>query len=210
MIDAAKKYGLQMEVHATTKDTVRWLPIWYHAQADRQIQCIAAHKSSKCLLKKHNILTVGDAEDFASLKLTNGHCESWYCSCAACITIQNTGCESPSDCIQLANNLIETLPTKWNLAGLSDMTPWSQPYKQWRWRMETLPPIPDDSWICLKTFSMYSQKIPWQTKLWWTWNLSKDPAPPLQQMDPHLTLALPLPRQVQVSSTMREIQKTHP
>jgi len=37
MIDSAKKYGLWMEVHTTTKDTARQLPIWYHAQANRRI-----------------------------------------------------------------------------------------------------------------------------------------------------------------------------
>jgi hypothetical protein len=36
---------------------------------------------------------------------------------------KHSGCESPSDCIRLANDLIETLPQKWNPAGLSDMTP---------------------------------------------------------------------------------------
>ncbi|KAF8236736.1 hypothetical protein L208DRAFT_1019235, partial [Tricholoma matsutake] len=68
----------------------------------------------KCLLKTHNILTVGNAEDLAHHKIMNGHHESWYCDCAACTTIQNTGCEHPSDCIKLANDLIETLPPKWN------------------------------------------------------------------------------------------------
>ncbi|KAF8220178.1 hypothetical protein L208DRAFT_1159287, partial [Tricholoma matsutake] len=60
MMDSAKKYGLQMEAHTNTKDTTRQLPIWYHAQADRRIRRLATHQSSKCLLRKHKILTVGD------------------------------------------------------------------------------------------------------------------------------------------------------
>jgi hypothetical protein len=123
MIDAAKKYGLRMEVHATTKKTARQLVIWYHAQANRKIRRLAASQTSKCLLKTHNILTVGNTEDLADHKLMNGHHKSWYCDCAACTTIRNTGCEHPSDCIKLANGLIETLPPKWNPTSLTNLAP---------------------------------------------------------------------------------------
>ncbi|KAF8226137.1 hypothetical protein L208DRAFT_1303479 [Tricholoma matsutake] len=66
---------------------------------------------------------VGDTEDLANQKLTNGHQESWYCQCTACTTIQNKGCEHPSDCMKLANDLIETLPPKWNPTRLSNTAP---------------------------------------------------------------------------------------
>ena len=114
MLDTAKKYGAWMEILTTTQEVARQLPIWYHAQADKNIHQLTAIHKSKCLLEIHHMSMVGNAEDFAKNKLTNGHCESWYCRCMACITIHSSGCECPSECIKLAGDLLETLPPRWN------------------------------------------------------------------------------------------------
>lgn len=98
MMDAAKKYGTRMEILTTTKEVVKQLPIWYHAQADRKIHQLIASHNSKYLLKIHNISTAGDT---ANYRLTNGHQDSWYCRCNACATIRDTG-----------------LPPRWNPAKI--------------------------------------------------------------------------------------------
>ena len=87
MLNTAKKYGTQMEILTTTQEVAKQLPIWYHAQADKKIHQLAASCNSKCLLETHQVSSVGDAQNFASNRLTNGHYESWYCRCIACITI---------------------------------------------------------------------------------------------------------------------------
>ena len=87
LIDTAKKFGLQMEVHTTDIETARLVPIWIHAQADRKNRQIALSQTSKCLLRTHSILTVGDIADLANQQLTDGHRESWYCECDACTII---------------------------------------------------------------------------------------------------------------------------
>ncbi|KAF8223050.1 hypothetical protein L208DRAFT_1173653, partial [Tricholoma matsutake] len=57
---------------------------------------------------------VGDMEILAKSRLADGHQESWYCRCEPCTILQETGCEHPSACIKLANDLLETIPEKWN------------------------------------------------------------------------------------------------
>jgi len=87
LIETAKKYGVRMEVLATTKEVMRQLPMWHHSQADPRIQQLTASHRTKCFLNKHRVLTIGETETLANYRLMDGHLDSWYCRCNVCINV---------------------------------------------------------------------------------------------------------------------------
>ncbi|THU86863.1 hypothetical protein K435DRAFT_682856 [Dendrothele bispora CBS 962.96] len=120
MIKVGQKYGLRMEGISFERAILREMPIWHHAQADSKIRRLTGSKASKCLQNKHNLTTVGGAEDLAAALITiegrlNTHTSNDSCKCGGCTELrQNTGCEHPHTCMLLAQELLDTLPEKWD------------------------------------------------------------------------------------------------
>ncbi|THV02272.1 hypothetical protein K435DRAFT_653642, partial [Dendrothele bispora CBS 962.96] len=120
MLKIGRKYGLRIEGIAFERDILREMPIWYHSQADSKIRRLTGSRASKCLLIKHNLTTVGEAEDLAAILVTvegrpNPHENNNHCRCSDCTNLrEKMGCNHPNLCMLRAQDLLDTLPTKWD------------------------------------------------------------------------------------------------
>ncbi|THU83636.1 hypothetical protein K435DRAFT_601877, partial [Dendrothele bispora CBS 962.96] len=110
-----RKYGLRMEGISFERAILREMPIWHHAQADPKIRRLTNSRASKCLQTKHNLTTVGDAEDLAAVLPVVIIRGSDYCECQDCTELrQDVKCEHPHSCMLRAQELLDTLPEKWD------------------------------------------------------------------------------------------------
>ncbi|THU98758.1 hypothetical protein K435DRAFT_617370, partial [Dendrothele bispora CBS 962.96] len=120
MIKTGQKYGVRIEGLAFDRNILRDMPIWHHIFADPRIRRLTNSSASNCLRLKHNLQTVGEAEDLAApLIRVNGiqlqHRFNGQCECRDCIEIQElTECEHPHHCMLRAQELLDTLPPKWD------------------------------------------------------------------------------------------------
>ncbi|THU92022.1 hypothetical protein K435DRAFT_672931, partial [Dendrothele bispora CBS 962.96] len=120
MIKTGHKYGLRIEGLAFERAILRDMPIWYHIFAEPRIRRLTGSNTSKCLRSKHNLQTVGEAEDLAApLIMINGrqsrHRPNNQCNCRDCTEIRvTTNCDHPHLCMVRAQELLDTLPPKWD------------------------------------------------------------------------------------------------
>ncbi|KAJ3976609.1 hypothetical protein EV361DRAFT_789870, partial [Lentinula raphanica] len=114
MINIAKKYGTQLEGMAFSKSIIRQMPIWLHKEA-KDSHKLHNSKESRCLRQNHGVITVGDIETQAKKIWTPRHTRRRNCRCNACETARNENhCAAPYRCFSKANELLHTLPEKWN------------------------------------------------------------------------------------------------
>ncbi|THU76664.1 hypothetical protein K435DRAFT_587658, partial [Dendrothele bispora CBS 962.96] len=120
MIKTGQKYGARIEGLAFDRNILRDMPIWHHISADPKIRRLTNSSASNCLRFKHNLQTVGEAEDLAApLMRVNGvqsqHRFNGHCECRDCTEIRElTDCEHPHHCMLRAEELLDTLPPKWD------------------------------------------------------------------------------------------------
>ncbi|KAF5373439.1 hypothetical protein D9615_009490 [Tricholomella constricta] len=146
MSKVAKKYGLRTEGIAFPKEIVRQRPIWYHSDADRKIRRMNHGVISECLKSKHIIRTVGDTETLANLLDIPEHQDHNECPCPGCADIKTrTRCEHPNECAEKANNLLNTLPPKWDPRRAPDTPPVVQEEN-----MVPLPQAEEEEWLTFK------------------------------------------------------------
>ncbi|KAJ3832003.1 hypothetical protein F5878DRAFT_548785, partial [Lentinula raphanica] len=114
LISIAKKYGARTEGLAFSRNIIRQMPIWLHSEA-ADIHKLHNSKESRCLRQNHGVITVGDIETQAQKIRTPRHGRRRNCRCTACETARNEcHCEAPYRCFSKANELLRTLPEKWN------------------------------------------------------------------------------------------------
>ncbi|KAF5343921.1 hypothetical protein D9758_012103 [Tetrapyrgos nigripes] len=120
MISVGQKYGLRIEGLAFTRSILRAMPIWHHIQADPRIRRLTNSQASRCLMEKHKVLTVGQAEDIAApvVSITDQstpHQRNDRCQCRDCQELrQRDSCTHPHQCMLRAEELLDTLPQKWD------------------------------------------------------------------------------------------------
>ncbi|THU77988.1 hypothetical protein K435DRAFT_597321, partial [Dendrothele bispora CBS 962.96] len=123
MIKVGQKYGLRIEGISFERNILREMPIWYHTQAAPKIRRLTNSRASKCLQNKHILTKVGEAEDLAAVlpvaiiegRLVNEHTNNDHCECRDCIELrQSINCEHPHTCMLRAQELLDTLPEKWD------------------------------------------------------------------------------------------------
>ncbi|THU86570.1 hypothetical protein K435DRAFT_613258, partial [Dendrothele bispora CBS 962.96] len=120
MIKTGQKYGVRIQGLAFDRDILRDMPIWHHIFADPKIRRLTNSSASNCLRFKHNLQTVGEAEDLAAplIRVNEAqlqHRSNNQCECRDCIEIQEiTDCEHPHHCMLRAQELLDTLPPKWD------------------------------------------------------------------------------------------------
>jgi len=115
LFQTAKKFAVRLEGLAFTPSITTEMPIWHHTKADPKIKSLARSKTSKCLIKNHKIMKVGEAEELANSLQNIDHTPDPNCLCADCIKNGDTkNCEHPHNCYEQAENLIRLLPSKWN------------------------------------------------------------------------------------------------
>ncbi|KAJ3008140.1 hypothetical protein NUW54_g3267 [Trametes sanguinea] len=66
LTDSAKKYGLRLEGRAFSRDIIRTMPLWDHAQADKtKLRSLSGRSAAtRCLKTNHALISVGDFESF--------------------------------------------------------------------------------------------------------------------------------------------------
>ncbi|KAJ8087270.1 hypothetical protein PM082_006100 [Marasmius tenuissimus] len=115
MTTTAQKYGIRMEGISFSRESIRSIPIWYHGEADKRIRLIANSQASQCLRNDHQVKTTGDALNFAEIKLNEKHRRRDDCECTECTELwRQYGCIAPNGCINRAEELLNTLPPKWD------------------------------------------------------------------------------------------------
>ncbi|KAL7279519.1 hypothetical protein ACG7TL_007362 [Trametes sanguinea] len=115
-----KKYGLRMEGRAFSRDILRSLPMWDHAQASKQkLRSLSSRSlATKCLKYKHKLVTVGDFESFAAERTDPGHQTRRRCECDRCTHLRmSVDCTEPDECYRRAVEFLNTLPSKWDPRG---------------------------------------------------------------------------------------------
>ncbi|KAJ7054799.1 hypothetical protein C8F01DRAFT_922420, partial [Mycena amicta] len=115
LLETMKKFGVRMEGIVFPKEAMRGMPIWFHKEADEKIRRLNNSEASRCLLEKHGVRTVGDAEMEAKLQITPGHRDRRNCACNGCKrTKRETNCRHPNECAKRATELLDQLPEKWD------------------------------------------------------------------------------------------------
>ncbi|KAJ3709506.1 hypothetical protein DFJ43DRAFT_1135264 [Lentinula guzmanii] len=114
LLKVSAKYGVRLEGLAFSRDILREMPIWYHIESN-PIRNLNRGKESSCLKENHRVRTVGDTEKLARMKGTPRHNNRRDCRCTSCTELRSSAkCKAPNRCINRANQLLETLPQKWN------------------------------------------------------------------------------------------------
>ncbi|THV01200.1 hypothetical protein K435DRAFT_632724, partial [Dendrothele bispora CBS 962.96] len=115
LTNTARKYNLRIEGIAFSKEIARQMPIWHHMEADSSIKQLSHTLASKCLKLKHNVRTVGDAEELAKNLEEEEHKPQNNCECQVCKRLKQTmNCTHPHSCMKQAAKLLDTLPQKWD------------------------------------------------------------------------------------------------
>ncbi|OJT10530.1 Transposon TX1 uncharacterized 149 kDa protein [Trametes pubescens] len=120
LVQTAKKFGLRQEGLAFSKEILRRMPIWDHAQGDRTTGRSLASRSAAtaCLKKNHKVRTVGDCEKIAAVIRDSTHRDARDCTCRQCeACVVRDGCSNPHRCYTRASQLMATLPPKWDPRG---------------------------------------------------------------------------------------------
>ncbi|KAG6914510.1 hypothetical protein DXG01_009287 [Tephrocybe rancida] len=91
------------------------MPIWYHFAASPRLRRLNGSAPAKCLTERHNLRLVGEAVDLAISITDPSHVDSSQCECYSCMEIERgTDCPHPNRCVKKAQELLDTLPTKWD------------------------------------------------------------------------------------------------
>ncbi|KAJ3714409.1 hypothetical protein C8R42DRAFT_632817, partial [Lentinula raphanica] len=91
------------------------MPAWYHIEGTDTTRMYKG-RYSECLRKNHGVQTVGDLETEAQKIRTARHSRRWNCRCVECVADRARRCNSPFKCYTRANEILRTLPPKWNPA----------------------------------------------------------------------------------------------
>ncbi len=117
MMKVAKKYGLRLEGIALSNEILTAMPMWDHVYADRTRlgRLTVPSKLLTCLQRAHNARTVGDFVEIARTLSKPLHKAKATCKCSGCAKMRaDHGCRNPHLCGARANDMIGTLPAKWN------------------------------------------------------------------------------------------------
>ncbi|KAH9911096.1 uncharacterized protein BXZ73DRAFT_12724, partial [Epithele typhae] len=120
MMKMAKKYAVVPDGIAISRHVMRQMPMWDHVHADTKKlkQLTKTSQATYCLIRTHDLKTVGDFEKFASKLQRRGHIPRGKCPCAECKeTKENTGCLNPHKCFERAKTYLDTLSPKWDPRG---------------------------------------------------------------------------------------------
>ncbi|KAJ3773360.1 hypothetical protein FB446DRAFT_837179, partial [Lentinula raphanica] len=115
MIGVAKKYGARLEGLTFSQEIIKGMPAWYHIEATDTTRMYKG-RYSECLRKNHGVQTVGDLETEAQKICTARHSRRRNCRCVECVADRARRCNSPFKCYTRANEILRTLPPKWNPA----------------------------------------------------------------------------------------------
>ncbi|KAJ3998001.1 hypothetical protein F5050DRAFT_1556763, partial [Lentinula boryana] len=108
--DTAKKFNLQIEGIAFSRNIIQDMPIWYHKEGVQAIRIMNSTAASQCLKQKHKLHTVGEAADLAALDQIEDHTPTSSCGCHDCESIRKDyNCTHPYGCICQCIKLLKTL-----------------------------------------------------------------------------------------------------
>ncbi len=117
LMNVARKYGVRLEGLAFSKQTLRDMPMWDHAQADRirQGRLTTPSRLLTCLQTQHGVVTVGDFIRLADTLNQAGHLSNATCSCPSCVSVRgSSNCSNPHLCASRATEMLNTLPARWD------------------------------------------------------------------------------------------------
>ncbi len=117
MMNAARKYGVRLEALAYSKGMQKAMPMWDHGHADRRKlgRLSVPSKLIDCLRINHDARTVGDFIAIANATDAAEHRPRADCKCRGCAHLRSEeGCKNPHRCSQRAQDLLSTLPSKWD------------------------------------------------------------------------------------------------
>ncbi|KAH9890115.1 hypothetical protein C8Q73DRAFT_619887, partial [Cubamyces lactineus] len=120
ILKVAKKYGLRLEGRAFSRQILRSMPMWDHAEADKaKVRRLGSQsRATACLKNTHKLITVGDFERFAAERDDPDHNRNPQCACDRCISLKlEDGCVEPDACYRRADEFLNTLPQKWDPRG---------------------------------------------------------------------------------------------
>ncbi|KAF8832957.1 hypothetical protein BDN67DRAFT_861125, partial [Paxillus ammoniavirescens] len=114
IIKVARKYNVKLATGALTVDARKELPIWFHIGANSKLAQLNNHFYAPCLRDAHGVLTVGHLVELTTT-LPTEHRKRRLCICQKCADARdNLGCVKPFKCFQLAKDLLNCLPPRWN------------------------------------------------------------------------------------------------
>ncbi|KAH9853407.1 hypothetical protein C2E23DRAFT_728910, partial [Lenzites betulinus] len=120
IIDTAKNTGLRLEGRAFTRDILRAMPMWDHAQAEKTLIRRLGSRSAAtaCLKDVHRLRTVGDFEALEAEVSDPAHSRLGGCRCDRCTYLTSElGCTDPQRCYERATQFLDALPPKWDPRG---------------------------------------------------------------------------------------------
>ena len=115
LFQTAKKFSVRLEGLAFTPSITTKMPIWHHTKADPKLRHLAGSETSKCLIRNHKVMKVGEIEKLANSLQNPNHTPDPNCLCENCTESGDVNeCENPHHCYKQAEKLIGLLPPKWN------------------------------------------------------------------------------------------------
>ncbi|KAJ7689919.1 hypothetical protein B0H17DRAFT_890138, partial [Mycena rosella] len=116
MMKVGRKYGLEMDAIAVSREIQGAMSIWYHRKSygtrslyNQGIEVV------KCLQENHKIRLVRDAVLIQMRNTRSGNSPVRSCRCATCsVTKAITGCKHPHECFRRARALLDMLEEKWD------------------------------------------------------------------------------------------------
>ncbi|KAL0562834.1 hypothetical protein V5O48_019244, partial [Marasmius crinis-equi] len=115
MFTVARDLDMRLEALAIPRNLLNEMPMWNHAKADPHVNRQNNSASTRCLLDKHRLRTVGETVHISLLLRMPDHIPHDECECPMCLEInEQLGCDHPHSCALKANLLLDCLPEKWD------------------------------------------------------------------------------------------------
>jgi hypothetical protein len=115
MLNVAKKYKTNLAAIRLSPEIRMKLPSWYHPSTKPRPM---TNVTSRCLLKKHKVITVAELVKIANklnAQLRNEtHTPEPNCTCQDCTEERRGGCKNPHECAREALMRIHEIAPKYN------------------------------------------------------------------------------------------------
>ncbi|KAJ7782178.1 hypothetical protein B0H14DRAFT_2232663, partial [Mycena olivaceomarginata] len=113
MLQTARKFKLNFDTLALSKDIKEELPIYFHMGANRDMGRRNNSKCAQCLRDTHNVRTAGNVLNIVERNY-QGHSRRRNCACRTCREDRLQGCSAPYLCLEEAIKMLDCLFEKWD------------------------------------------------------------------------------------------------
>src|SRR5204862_5125165 len=116
MIKVGREYNVKLQALLPSQKLREEMPIWLHIGAHEALKELTNKTEAKCLRHKHKVKLVSHLRRIVMEPTHENHMPRGNCRCPTCReTRQNTRCNNPHKCRQMAQTMLDQLTPKWNI-----------------------------------------------------------------------------------------------